>query len=42
MTCQKSEKCLEIYVLNVGHGDSIFIHFPNGKWGLVDCCINNK
>lgn len=27
---------LKIHVLNVNHGDSIVIEFPNGEWGLID------
>ena len=30
---------LKVYVINVGHGDSIAIRFPNGYWGLIDCNI---
>ena len=28
---------LKLYFFNVGHGDSIAIHFPNDEWGIVDC-----
>lgn len=28
---------LELFFFNVGHGDSIAIHFPNNEWGVIDC-----
>jgi beta-lactamase superfamily II metal-dependent hydrolase len=28
---------LELHILNAGYGESIVIHTPDGKWGVVDC-----
>lgn len=29
---------LGVHVFNVGQGDSILLEFPDGSWGVVDCC----
>ncbi len=31
---------LTLYILNVGHGDTIAIKFPNNQWGVIDCNRN--
>ena len=33
---------INLHVLNVGHGDSIVLEFPENHWGLVDCCRLQK
>jgi ribonuclease BN (tRNA processing enzyme) len=32
---------LSIHVLGSGIGESIIVHLPNGKWGVVDCYASN-
>jgi beta-lactamase superfamily II metal-dependent hydrolase len=34
---------IKLYILNVGHGDSIIIEFPNkNSFGIIDCNLNCK
>lgn len=30
---------LRIYVFPCGHGDTIVLELPDGRWALVDCCL---
>ena len=34
-----SSVALDIYVFNCGHGDTILIRLPDGRWGMVDCFL---
>lgn len=37
MTTNASTPELRLYVINAGIGESIIVHMPNNKWGVVDC-----
>ena len=30
---------IEVYLFNCGHGDTILVHLPNDRWGLIDCFL---
>ena len=30
---------LDIYLFDCGHGDTILIRLPDGRWGMVDCFL---
>lgn len=33
---------LTIHVLGAGVGESIVLHLPDGRWGVVDCCASSS
>jgi hypothetical protein len=37
MTTDAAHGLLELHVLSAGYGESIILHLPDGKWGVVDC-----
>ena len=37
VAAKPSGPVLELFVLNAGYGESIVVHLPNGRWGVVDC-----
>jgi beta-lactamase superfamily II metal-dependent hydrolase len=34
-----SELRLDVYLFNCGHGDTILVRLPDGRWGMVDCYL---
>jgi len=37
MTTNALNPYLELHIINAGIGESIIVHLPNDKWGVVDC-----
>ena len=37
-----NKSLLEIYVIDVGQGDSVFLKTPDGKWHLIDAGVANR
>ena len=33
------EEPIEIYLFRCGHGDTILVRLPDGRWGLIDCFL---
>ncbi len=33
------DPCIDIHLFHCGHGDTILVRLPGGRWGLIDCYL---